>query len=177
MHERSVENVQLSAGEIMYGGEDMGFTGDGINVEITDTKVDKTVDQSLSPVGKKLTARAVKVTTNLAEHELNLFKRVIPGSVLTVDTVDPDKMRLDIYADDVDMNAYALPLLIKPVDSESPNDWFTVHKAIPSVQFKFSYVKDKQRFYSVEWEAIPTSTKLLVTFGDTSIELEEEGTP
>lgn len=155
-----------------YGGTDLGYTGEGINVEITDEVVDLVVDQQLSPVGKKLTSRKVKVSSSLAEENLELLKEVIPGAVLTVDSVDTTKMRLDIPSEDVDMFSYMKPLVIIPTDSTSANDHMTIHNAIPNVNMSFAYVKDKQRYFKVEFEAMAVSGEPFVTFGDTSVAID-----
>lgn len=166
---REIENIKMSAGNLTYGTTDLGYTMEGITVEITDEVQDLVVDQSLSPVGKKLTSRKVKVSTVLAEESLTLLKEVTPGAVLTVDGTDPTKMRLDIPASDVDMLAYKKPLLIVPTDSTSANDHVTVHNALPNVNMSFAYQKDKQRGYKVEFSALAVSGEPFVTFGDTSV--------
>lgn len=169
---REIENIKMSAGNLTYGTTDLGYTGEGINVEITDEVVNLVVDQQLSPVGKKLIGRSVKVSTSLAEESLELLKEVIPGAVLTVDSVDPDKKRLDIPSEDVNMFSYMKPLLIVPTDSESANDHMTIHNAIPNVNMSFAYVKDKQRYFKVEFEAMAVSGDPFVTFGDTSVAID-----
>jgi hypothetical protein len=166
---RVIENIKLSAGNITFGGMDMGFTGEGINVEITDETVNLVVDQSLSPVGKKLISRTAKVSTSLAEWALELLQEVIPGAVLTVDGTDPTKKMLDIPADDIDMFQYMKPLIIVPTDSTSANDHVTVWHAIPNVNMSFAYTKDKQRYYKVEFEAVKGTDGKFVTFGDTTV--------
>lgn len=166
---REVENIRLSAANLTYDEVDLGFTGDGINVEITDTTTDIEVDQSLAPVGQTLTKRVAKVTTSLAEWALEAFTKVIPGAVLTVDGTDPTKKRLDIPADGVNMFNYAKPLIIIPVDSESANDHITVWHAIPNVNMKFAFTKDKVRYYSVEFTATKGTDGKFITFGDTTV--------
>ncbi len=169
MATRETENIKLSAANMTYGGTDLGYTGEGVTVELTDETVSITVDQQLSPVGKKLTGRKCKVSTSLAEEYLPTLTSVIPGAVLTVDGTDPTKMRMDIPADDVDMFSYMKPLVIVPTDSTSENDHVTIHNALPNVNMSFAYTKDKQRYYKVEFEAIAVAGEPYVTFGDTSV--------
>lgn len=59
---------------------DAGGTSGGITVEIDETLTDIHVDQLLDPVGARITARTIQITTTMMENELTNLQLALNGS-------------------------------------------------------------------------------------------------
>lgn len=84
----STDNVKLGVCTILFDGIDLGYTKGGVEVEVTTSTHEVTVDQfGETAIGELITGRQVTATIPLAETTLDNLVATMPGSVLASDGV------------------------------------------------------------------------------------------
>lgn len=106
----STENVKLGVCNVLFNGVDLGFTKGGVEVEVSTSTKEITVDQmGETPIGEIIMGRTVSATVPLAETTLENLVAIMPGSTLISDgsrasgtvtfstaaPVDGDKITID----------------------------------------------------------------------------------
>lgn len=82
----TTENVKLGVCSVLYGGENMGFTKGGVEVEVATTTYEIKVDQlGETPIGERITGRTVAANVPLAETTLENLVKIMPGATLITD--------------------------------------------------------------------------------------------
>jgi hypothetical protein len=82
----STENVKLGVCSVLFDGADLGYTKGGVEVEVSTSTHEVTVDQfGDTPIGELITGRMVKATVPLAEATLDNLVATMPGSTLISD--------------------------------------------------------------------------------------------
>lgn len=168
-----VNNIQLGACVVKFGGEDLGLTKGGVEVTIATTTYKVTVDQfGGTEVNEYITGRTASVKVPLAETSLDRLQVAIPGSTLVTDAVTPTKKKLQgLTATGSSLRTLADELILhpKPLVSTDKSQDFTLPIASPKGDFSFSYKHDEERVYTVEFMGYPDlTTGLLFVIGDPS---------
>jgi hypothetical protein len=171
----NVENVQLGTCSVKFGLIDLGLTKGGVEVQVRTQTTRIRVDHfTYDEEQEYITNRTVTVKVPLAETDLSLLNTVIPASVLTIDGVDSDKEKVEVfYSAGVNIRDFAEKLVLHPIalPDEDKNFDFVVPLAAPKGEFTFQYSLNEERIYSVEFTAFPeTGTEILYVVGDESIE-------
>jgi hypothetical protein len=82
----STENVKLGVCHAIFDGDDLGYTKGGVEVEVSTSTHEVTVDQfGETPIGELIIGRTVKATVPLAETTLDNLIATMPGSTLISD--------------------------------------------------------------------------------------------
>lgn len=82
----STENVKLGVCNVLFDGVDLGYTKGGVEVEVSTSTHEVTVDQfGDTPIGELITGRKVTVKVPLAETTLDNLVAIMPGSELITD--------------------------------------------------------------------------------------------
>lgn len=82
----STENVKLGVCTVLFDGIDLGFTKGGVELEVSTSTHEVTVDQfGDTPIGELITGRMVKATAPLAETTLDNLVAIMPGATLVSD--------------------------------------------------------------------------------------------
>lgn len=82
----STENVKLGVCNVLFDGVDLGFTKGGVEVEVSTSTKEITVDQmGETPIGEIIMGRTVSATVPLAETTLDNLVAIMPGSELISD--------------------------------------------------------------------------------------------
>lgn len=166
-----VQNIKLGVCSVKFGGEDLGLTKGGVEVEVATTTHKVTVDQFGNlEVKEYVTGRKVTVKVPLAETTLDRLKEIVPGSTLVTDGVDPLKKKLEVkHGTGTELRALAKALLLHPTANAAADksEDFEVPLAMTPGAFNFAYKLDEERIYSVEFTGYPDSTTgLLFVVGD-----------
>lgn len=84
----STENVKLGVCNVLFDGVDLGFTKGGVEVEVSTSTKEITVDQmGETPIGEIIMGRTVSANVPLAETTLENLVAIMPGSTLISDGV------------------------------------------------------------------------------------------
>lgn len=161
---KNAENIMMEPCDVIYDSQNLGFTHEPTKVALTSEYREIYVQQKLAPVDKVLMKRTCKVTVSLAEHSLALLEKCVPGSRLITDELDPLKKRLDISAESISLLSYGKPLQLMP-QSGKTNRIFNATKAVPSGNIEYSFDKDNESYFAVEFECLADGNGF-VSLGD-----------
>ena len=153
-----VKNIKLGACKVSFGGQDLGYTKGGVEVEVSTETLKVTVDQlGQTTISELVQGRNVKVTAPLAESVLANLVNLMPGS-----TMSADKNTLSISsAQGINLVDVAQGLVLTPQDG---TDFIlTLPKAATGGNFTMAYKSDDVRVFSVEFNAYPDDTGVLGT--------------
>lgn len=82
----STKNVKLGTCNVFFDGKDLGLTKGGVEVEVSTSTHEVTVDQhGNTPVGELINGRSVSASVPLAETTLDNLVAIMPGSTLVTD--------------------------------------------------------------------------------------------
>lgn len=82
----STENVKLGVCNVLFDGVNLGYTKGGVEVEVTTSTHEVTVDQfGETPIAELITGRKVTAKVPLAETTLDNLVAIMPGSQLLTD--------------------------------------------------------------------------------------------
>lgn len=166
-----VNNIQLGACVVTFGGDDLGLTKGGVEVTIATTTYKITVDQfGGTEVNEYITGRTASVKVPLAETSLDRLQIALPGSTIVTDaTVTTRKKLMGVNGVGVSLRTLAEELVLHPkntVSTDRSQD-FTLPVASPKGDFAFSYKHDEERIYNVEFTGYPNlTTGVLFVIGD-----------
>jgi len=153
-----VKNIKLGACKVSFGGQDLGYTKGGVEVEVSTETLKVTVDQlGQTTISELVQGRNVKVTAPLAESVLANLVNLMPGS-----TMSEDKNTLSISsAQGVNLVDVAQELILTPQDG---TDFvLTLPKAATAGNFTMAYKSDDVRVFSVDFNAYPDDDGILGT--------------
>jgi len=158
-------NVKLGTCSVTFNNVDLGYTKGGVSVSYSTESVEKTVDQEDAPIGEIITKQSFEVKVPMAEYDLQKFETLLPDATLTIDNLDPNKMKLELGGGaGTDLLALAAELVIAPLGGGA-NDQIVVHHAVPIPNIEFSFEKDNVRVFEVTFKALKGQNGF-VTFGD-----------
>ncbi len=162
----STENVKLGVCTVTFGGEDLGYTKGGVEVEVTTTTHKVMVDQfGDTEIDENIMGRTVKATVPLAETTLENLVAIMPGATL-VDSGATAK-RVDVSTGvGISLAKIAQELVLHPINADDENDDFIIFKAATRGEVRFAYKKDEERIWAVEFTGYADETGKLFAVGD-----------
>lgn len=84
----STDNVKLGVCDVIFDGQNLGFTKGGVEVEVSTDTYEVKVDQfGNTPISELIIGRMVKASVPLAEVTLDNLMAIMPGSTLVTDGV------------------------------------------------------------------------------------------
>ena len=165
-----VQNVQLGACSVSFGGKDLGLTKGGVKVTIsTQTKTIQVDQFGETIVNDYIMGRSGTVTVPMAESDLTKLAAAIPGAVLITDAISQN-LQLQIPTSvGTSLLATAKSLVLHPTANAATN--LTQDVTIPlaavtsNISFEFQY--NNERVYNIEFTMYPNpATGLMVMLGD-----------
>jgi len=166
----NIENIQLGTCKVMLDGNDMGLTIGGVDVSVTTTTRETTVDQYGDTVVKEfIQGRNVSVSARFAETTLENLVALMPGATLVTDATDETKKRVDVDTGiGKDLVKSAKPLTLHPIDlpDEDKSQDFTIFKASTPGGMEYSFKKDDERVFNAEFKGYPNAEGKLFSVGD-----------
>lgn len=168
-----IKNVKLGVCKVTFDGKDLGYTKGGVEVSVKTETHKVNVDQfGKTPINEYIMGREVTVKVPLAETTLENLVAIMPGAVLTTDTLDTTKKVVNVPTGiGSNLLDIAKQLVLHPIgkpDSDKSDD-FTVFKAATAGALNFSYKLEDERIFSCEFNGYPdTTTGKLFAIGDTS---------
>lgn len=165
-----VENVKLGACSVLWGTDDLGYTKGGVDVKITTSRKEVTVDQfGPTPINEYITGRMVEVTVPMAESDLDKLALALPGSTLVEDSGGSKKKLVVKTGAGTNLRSLAKKLVLHPtgVDAANKNEDFVIMLASPAGDMEFSFNFEDERVYSVTFKGYPDAVSgELFMFGD-----------
>lgn len=147
-------------------------TKGGVVLTYEETTREITIDQTgATPVDEIITRRAASVQVPMVGNDLAKLAKFIPGSELVVDKTNPDKRRVDVYADKViSLMDYADVVTIIPLsDSATEEDTVTIRKAAPRPALNYTYSYENELVTNVTFTGYPADDGRIISFGDESV--------
>lgn len=158
----STQNVKLGVCKITFGGQDLGYTKGGVEVEVTTDTHKSTVDQfGNTPIGEMIIGRSIVVRAPLAETTVENLAKIMPGT-----TVANGKATVNV-AMGMDLRSIAQELTLHPValDESNTSEDLVIPLAATPGAATFAYKVDEERVFNVEFTGYPDETGKLFTFG------------
>lgn len=167
-----IKNVKLGVCKVTFDGKDLGYTKGGVEVSVKTETHKVNVDQfGKTPINEYIMGREVTVKVPLAETTLENLVAIMPGAVLTTDTLDTKKKVVNVPTG-IGSNLFdiAKTLVLHPIDKadSDKSDDFTVFKAATAGALSFSYKLEDERIFSCEFNGYPNSAGKLFAVGDTT---------
>ena len=163
-------NVKLGVCKILLGGENLGFTKGGVEVQVETESHVVAVDQlGSTPISEYITGRTCTVRVPMAETTIDHLVAVMPGAT-KVGTTSP-------YADvetgvGTDLRNVAKVLRLHPIslpDADISED-FIVPLAATTGALSFAYKLDEERVFNVEFKAYADDDGKLFYVGPVDID-------
>lgn len=163
-------NVKLGVCKILLGGENLGFTKGGVEVQVETESHVVSVDQlGSTPISEYITGRSCTVRVPMAETSLDHLVAIMPGASKLGTTPD-------FYAEvetgvGTDLRTEAKVLRLHPIslpDSDKSED-FIIPLAGTSGALNFAYKLDEERVFNVEFKAYANDTGKLFYVGAVNI--------
>lgn len=169
-------NIPVGPAILEYGeGADMvtfAHTKGGIKFKSQTTIKNTTIDQfGDTPVASRIKGRTAEVEAPSVEYDLEKFAKAIPNSKLFVDSVDPTKRKLEVYAGaGYNLMKDAKKLVVKPTDPLATKDeWITIPKAVATTDLDSNFDPDNERITKITFIAYPEDTDVLFYLGDEAV--------
>lgn len=168
-------NVKLGVCKVSFGGENLGFTKGGVEVQVETESHVVSVDQTGStPISEYITGRTVTIRVPMAETTIDHLVAIMPGATKVTDTTTP--IGDGIYAEvktgvGTDLRSVAKVLRLHPIslaDSVKSED-FVVPLAATTGALSFAYKLDEERVFNVEFKAYADDNGKLFYFGNVDI--------
>lgn len=161
-------NVKLGVCEISLGGENLGFTKGGVEVEVTTDSYAVTVDQlGNTPISEYITGRNCMVRCSLAETTVNHMVAIMPGATL-LGTGATEHARVDTGIGN-DLRDNAKVLRLHPKGNADNTEDFVIPLAATAGALQFAYKLDSERVFNVEFKAYADNNGRLFYFGPVNI--------
>lgn len=164
----STENVKLGFCTVMFDGVDLGLTKGGVEVEVSTSTHEVTVDQhGQTPIGEIITGRKVTAKIPLAETTLDNLVKIMPGAELVTSGSGPTLKKKVVVPTGVGTNLLSLAkkLVLRPVGTTGEDD-FIIHKAACPGALSFSYQVDQERIFTGEFKGYVDADGDLFSVGD-----------
>ena len=164
----NAKNVKLGVCEVMYGGEDLGFTKGGVSVSVsTDTHEVKVDQRGDTPINEFVKGRKCTVKVPLAETDMETLMKIMPGATPIKD--DKGKLlRVDVPTSvGTSLLESAKPLILHPINlpASDKSEDFVVFLAGTAGALDFAYKEDDERVFNCEFKAYPNDKNLLFSIG------------
>lgn len=168
-------HVKLGVCKVSFGGENLGFTKGGVEVQVTTDSHVVSVDQlGSTPIAEYITGRNCSVKVPLAETDIDHLVAIMPGATKITDTTTP--IGDGIYAEvttgvGTDLRTIAKVLRLHPIslpDTDKSED-FIIPLAATTGALNFSYKLDDERVFNVEFKAYADDTGKLFYVGNVDI--------
>ncbi|MET2951341.1 hypothetical protein ABXV18_24975 [Vibrio owensii] len=171
----STENIKLGTCRVLYGESpevDLGLTAGGVEVEVTTTTHETTVDQFGETVVKEIiTGRNISVSVPMVETTVDNLVLVMPGATKIEDSSDDTKVKVEVRAAvGEDLLAGAQKLTLHPIglDDTDKSEDLVIPKAATPGGMNFAYVLDQERVFQADFKGYPDLDQdgLLFIYGD-----------
>lgn len=171
LNSNQTTNVKLGVCKVFLGGEDLGFTKGGVEVQVETESHIVSVDQlGSTPISEYITGRTCTVTVPLAETTLDHLVAIMPGATklgtgatahAEVSTGVGTELR-DV-AKVLRLHPYGLPTTDKTED-------FIIPLAGTTGALSFAYKLDEERIFNVEFKAYADGSGKLFYVGPVGID-------
>lgn len=167
-------NVKLGVCKVMFGGENLGFTKGGVEVQVETESHVVSVDQlGTTPISEYITGRSCMVRVPMAETTLDHLVAIMPGASKTVVTGPPAREYALVETGvGTELREVAKVLRLHPVslpDADESED-FIIPLAATTGALQFSYKLDEERVFNVEFKAYADNTGKLFYVGAVDID-------
>jgi hypothetical protein len=168
-------NVKLGVCKVTFGGDNLGFTKGGVEVQVETESHVVSVDQTGStPISEYITGRTVTIKVPMAETSRDHLVAIMPGATKITDATTP--IGDGIYAEvktgvGTDLRTIAKVLRLHPislVDTDHTED-FIVPLAQTTGALNFAYKLDEERIFNVEFKAYADNNGKLFYYGNVDI--------
>lgn len=168
-------NVKLGVCKVTLGGENLGFTKGGVEVQVETESHTVSVDQlGSTPIAEIVTGRTCTVRVPMAETTVDHLVAIMPGATKVTDASTP--VGNGIFADvktgvGLDLRTTAKVLRLHPTylaDTDKSED-FIIPLAGTKGGLTFAYKLDEERVFNVEFQAYADNTGRLFYIGNVDI--------
>jgi hypothetical protein len=171
LNSNQTTNVKLGVCKVFLGGEDLGFTKGGVEVQVeTESRVVSVDQLGTTPISEYITGRSCTVTVPLAETTTDHLVAIMPGST-KVGT------GATAYADvetgvGTELRDIAKVLRLHPVSkaASDKSEDFVIPLAGTTGALSFSYKLDEERIFNVEFKAYADNNGKLFYVGAVNID-------
>lgn len=176
MSKSSTENIKMGTCRLLFGGQDLGLTMGGVEVEVTTTTHETKVDQfGDTVVNERIMGRNIVIRAPLAETTVDNLVKIMPGSELVTDETDPSKPRKKVVVKSgtgISLLALAKEMVLHPIDkpADDVSEDLTIPLAATAGGMNFAYKYDEERVFSCEFKGYPDAeTGVLFIYGDKEV--------
>lgn len=166
-------NVKLGVCKVTLGGENLGFTKGGVEVQVeTESHVISVDQMGSTPISEYITGRSCVVRAPLAETTIDHLVTIMPGATKITGGTSGD-----IYAEvetgvGTNLRSVAKVLRLHPIalaDADTTED-FIVPLAATTGALTYSYKLDEERVFNVEFKAYADDDGKLFYVGELDID-------
>jgi len=159
----SLTNLDIGACSLTLDGVDLGHTVGGVEVTLSRETAELLADQYAGPVNYASTKQEITVTVNLGEVDLAKLKKVFPlNEAGATATAIPFGTEAGIL-----YRQYAGKLVLHPYNrnaSDKTADLVVVN-AVAQADLSYSYSKEDQKVYAVEFKGLIDNAGVLAYMG------------
>jgi hypothetical protein len=163
-------NIKMGVCDVTFGTTPLGHTKGGVRLSYKVESEAVGTDQSDAPVDVIITGQPAEVTVPMAEHQLEILAQLIPNAALIIDSINPEKMRLEISGEaGSSLKERAQMLTIAPRNG-TPNDTVVFYHAVAIPEFDIAFEKGTNiRIYNVRFQALQGENGY-IAIGDQSVQ-------
>lgn len=169
LNSNQTTNVKLGVCSVFLGGENLGFTKGGVEVQVETESHVVSVDQlGSTPISEYITGRSCTVTVPMAETTLDHLVAIMPGAT--------KKGTTNAYAEvetgvGTELRDVAKVLRLHPVSklASDKSEDFVIPLAGTTGALSFAYKLDEERVFNVEFKAYADGTGKLFYVGAVDI--------
>lgn len=168
-------NVKLGVCQIKLGGQDLGFTKGGVEVEVTTDSYTVTVDQlGNTPISEYINGRTCMVRVPLAETTVDHLVAIMPGAVKYDGSNTQAGKAYAQVSTGVGTNlideAKVLRLHPQGLPESNTSEDFVIPLAATAGAIQFAYKLEEERVFNCEFKAYADGTGKLFYVGDVNID-------
>ena len=169
-------NVKLGVCKITLGGDNLGFTKGGVEVQVETESHIVSVDQlGTTPISEYITGRSCMVRVPMAETTLDHLVAIMPGAAKTTVAGPPARNYATVSTGvGTELREEAKVLRLHPISlpEVDTSEDFIVPLAATTGALTFAYKLDEERVFNVEFKAYADNTGKLFYVGDVDIDDE-----
>lgn len=168
----SSENIKMGTCKILFDGVDLGLTMGGVEVTVETTTKETKVDQFGDTVANEtIMGRNITVSAPLAETTIENMVALLPGTTMTVDSVDPTKIKAEVSSGTgISLLLLAKEMILHPIElpDSDVSENLTIPLAATAGAMNFAYKYDEERVFNTTFKGYPDRAKngLLFIYGD-----------
>lgn len=167
-------NVKLGVCKISLGGENLGFTKGGVEVNVETESHVVSVDQlGSTPISEYITGRSVTVMCPMAETTLDHLVAIMPGATKTTVVGPPERNYATVETGvGSDLRTQSKVLRLHPIalaDADTSED-FVIPLAATTGALSFAYKLDEERVFNVEFKGYADNDGKLFYVGEVNID-------